>query len=91
MPDPNRQARGRLGGLTSWANTPNRSARTAPAVRANPSSIEWHLARLDAERFADATDQQKLEAAEAARRAYFARMAYKSAKARRRVPSGDAA
>ena len=79
-----RQLTGRLGGLLSWANTPDRSARTRPARSSSPSSIEWHLARLDPERFADATHQQKLAADEAARRAYFQRLAMRSAKARRR-------
>jgi hypothetical protein len=86
MPPPNRDRQaqfGRVGALESWSRTPDRTARTAPARHSGPSSIEWHLARLDAELFADATDEQKLAAAESARRAYFARLALKSAKARR--------
>lgn len=82
MPESVRQQAGRLGGLTSWANTPDRAARNAPAIRANPSSVEWHLAHLDAERFADASDAQRLAAAETARKLYFAKLAFKSARAR---------
>lgn len=78
------QLAGRVGGLASWANTPDRPARTAAARRHSPGGIDYHLERLDAARFADATDAQRLAAAEAARRAYFARLALKSAKARRR-------
>jgi len=84
-----RQQIGRYGGLKSWANTPDRNARTALARRRSPSNIEYHLDRLDAERFADATDAQRVAAAECARRAYFAELAMRSAQARRR--GGDAA
>jgi hypothetical protein len=86
-----RQTISRLGGYSSWANTPDRPARTRPARAASPASVEYFLARLDAERFAGATDAQKLAAAESARKAYFARMAMKSAKARRRGGPDDAA
>ena len=82
MPETIRQQIGRYGGLKSWARTKDRTARTAPARRAGPGSIEWHLTRLDPERFADATEAQKLAAAEAARRAHFAEMAMRSAKVR---------
>jgi len=77
------EAIGRYGGLKSWANTPDRTARTAPARRRSPSNVEYHLERLDPERFADATESQRLAAAEAGRRAYFAELAMKSARARR--------
>lgn len=81
---------GRYGGLKSWGNTRDRAERTEPARNAAPSSVQWHLDRLDPERFANATDEQKLAAAEAARRAYFAGLAMKSAKARRQG-GGEAA
>ena len=77
------QIAGRYGGLKSWSNTADRTARTAPARSAAPSSVEWHLARLDTERFANATDAQKLAAAESARKAYFVGLALKSARERR--------
>ena len=82
--------RGQLGGLTSWANTVDRTARTERARAAGPSSLEYHLKRLDADRFANATEAQRIAAAEAARRAYFARLALQSAASRRRR-GGDAA
>lgn len=78
------QQTGRIGGLTSWSRTADRTARTAPARNAGPASLDYHLERLDPERFADATDEQRLAAAEAARKAHFARLALKSARARRR-------
>ena len=77
-----RQQIGRAGGLESWARTVDRAARTANGRKAAPSDLEWHLARLDAERFADATEAQKLQAAEAAKKAYYARLAMKSARSR---------
>ena len=80
-----RQLAGRLGGLRSWANTPDRTARTAYARSRGPASIDYHLERLDPERFAGCTDAQRLAAAEAARKAYYTAIALKSAAARRKV------
>ena len=79
------QIGGRIGAYRSWANTPDRSARTEPARRSSPAGIDYHLARLDPDRFADASDDQRLAAAEAARRAHFAELTLKSARARRRA------
>ncbi len=84
-----RQTAGRYGAYKSWASTPDRTARTAPARRASPSSVDYWVDRLDPDLFADATDAQRLAAAEAARRAHFAGMALKSARARRRNAGGD--
>lgn len=75
---------GRAGGLESWARTVDRTARTAPARAKAPGELDYWLERLDPERFADATEAQRLAAADAARRAHFARLALASAKARRR-------
>lgn len=70
MPDPGRSAAGRLGAHTSWGNTANRSARTAPA-----------RAALDAKFLAQADgDAQR---AAHLRKAHFQRLAMKSAAARR--------
>ena len=77
------QLAGRVGGLKSWANTPDRTVRTAPGLRAGPGAVDYWLDRLDPERFADATDAQRVAAAECARRAHFAAMALKSAQVRR--------
>jgi hypothetical protein len=79
-----RQAWGQYGANVSWANTVDRSARTRTARRAGPGDIDWHLARLP-DAFKDASDKQRLAAAEASKRAYFQRLAIKSAAARRRA------
>lgn len=63
---------------TSWANTPNRTARTANA-----------RAALDAKFLAQASGDP-VRAAHL-RRAYFKRLALKSAQARRRAGDPDAA
>lgn len=68
---------GVVGAEQSWANTKDRSARTAPA-----------RAALDAKFLAEADGDPTR--AEHLRRAYFRRLALKSAQARRRV-GGDAA
>lgn len=81
---------GRVGGLRSWANTADRTGRTLQARRSSPSSVEYHLDRLDPEKFAGATEAQRLAAAEAARKAYFAGLALKSAETRRRRSDGAA-
>jgi hypothetical protein len=73
-----------IGAHESWARTPDRTARTANGRKAGPNALEWHLARLDPERFADASDAQREAAAESARRAYFQRLAIASHEARRR-------
>jgi hypothetical protein len=61
-----RKLLGRIGGYKSWANTEDRTARTAPGRAA-------FLARFD-----DAPDP------EAAKRAYFAELSLKAARARQR-------
>ena len=46
---------GSIGGLTKWFHTRDRTeCATAPARKASPSDVEYHLARLDPEIFADA-------------------------------------
>lgn len=66
-----------------WSRVPDRAAQTSKARASSPAHVEWHLARLDPEKFADATDEQKLAAAESARKAYFARLTIKAVEARR--------
>jgi hypothetical protein len=91
-PNPTRQSIGRIGALESWARTVDRAARTAKARRAGPGGIDYFLDQLDPERFATASDQQKLDAADALRRAYFARLALRSAQVRsKRAGTKDAA
>jgi len=69
-PDPIRQLIGSIGGNTSWANTADRSARTKPARDA----LE--------KKFLDQADGDPVRAGHL-RKAYFARLALKSAQARR--------
>ncbi len=79
MPDPVRQLTGSIGAHTSWANTTDRTARTAPA-----------RAALEA-KFLEQADGDPVRAAHL-RKAYYARLALKSAQARRaRAGRGDAA
>lgn len=68
---------GRIGAHTSWANTKDRTARTAPA-----------RAALE-QRFLDQADGDPVRAAHL-RKAYYQRLALKSAQARRaRKGGGD--
>jgi len=66
-----RSIRGQIGAHTSWANTKNRTARTAKARNAFEDKF---LAEADGDP----------DRAESLRKAYFARLAFKSAQARRR-------
>lgn len=75
MPSPfsaERRLAARIGAEVSWANTPNRSARTAPA-----------RAALDAKFLAEAGGDP-VRAAHY-RKAYFCKLALKSAQSRRRA------
>ena len=76
MPESQASSWGRLGAHISWANTTNRTARTAPA-----------RAALD-QRFLDEADGDPVRAAHL-RKAYYQRLALKSAQARRARSAGD--
>ncbi|HEV2779108.1 MAG TPA: hypothetical protein VGX25_06855 [Actinophytocola sp.] len=70
---------GRLGAHTSWANTDDRSARTAPARAAFLDRFEREVdpdGQLD--------PRERGIRAEHARKAYFTRLSLRSAKARAR-------
>jgi hypothetical protein len=69
---PERTLAARIAAHESWAHTPNRSARTAPA-----------RAALD-QKFLDAADGDPIRAAHL-RKAHFARLALKSAQSRRKA------
>lgn len=71
---------GRIGALESWARTTDRAARTRPGFRRSPASIEYWLDRVDPE--GRMGRENRLKAAEAARRAYMLRLAEASARAR---------
>jgi hypothetical protein len=77
-----RSLAGRIGAHTKWAKTSDRTAATAPARRA-------FLDRFEREVDPDGvlSPQERGRRAESARKAYFTRLALKSAHARR----GDAA
>ncbi|MFN8192599.1 MAG: hypothetical protein U0R78_19655 [Nocardioidaceae bacterium] len=68
---------GRVGAHVSWANTKDRSARTAPA-----------RAALE-QRFLDEADGDPIRA-QHVKKAHFARLALKSAQARRKSKGGAA-
>jgi hypothetical protein len=70
---------GRLGALSSWAKTENRSARTAPARR---KMLERFEREVDPGN--QLTPAERAKRAEFAREAHFTRLAMKSAQARRR-------
>ncbi|RFZ42689.1 hypothetical protein MSS4_04654 [Mycobacterium marinum] len=72
-----RSQAGRIGAHRSWANTENRSARTAPG-----------RAKFEA-KFLEAAGGDPLRA-ESLRRAHYAEMAFKSARARKRHSGGAA-
>ncbi len=73
----------RLGAHESWAHTPDRSARTAPAREAFNDRFEREV---DPERVLP--PEERARRAEHARKAYFTRLALASAKARREAAAG---
>lgn len=75
----------RAAAFVSWGNTVDRSARTANARKAAPGSLDHWIAKLDPERFADATPNQIRDAAIAMRKAHFARLGAASVAARRKA------
>jgi hypothetical protein len=82
-----RSLRGKLASYESWANTKDRTARTAPGRAAQLARFE-KLVDPDGTMPAEA----RAKAAEAAKQAHYSRMALLSAKARRaRRGGGEAA
>lgn len=77
--------RAQLAAHTSWAKTENRSARTAPARAALDAKFEREV---DPEGTLPPAERAKRAAN--ARKAYFARLALKSAQARRARKGGAA-
>lgn len=75
-----RALRARLAAHTSWANTSDRAARTAPARRA---SLERFGAQVDPDGVLPAGERARR--AESARRAYFTSLALRSSRARART------
>lgn len=73
-----RSLRGQVAAHTSWARTDDRAARTAPARQA---ALDRFERQVDPEGLLLPAERAKR--AESARKAYFAALALKSAKARR--------
>jgi hypothetical protein len=77
-----RTLRARVGAYASWAQTADRSARTAPARKAALDRFEREV-----DPNGELTPQERAKRAEYSRKAYFARLALRSAQARRRRAS----
>ena len=76
-------AAARLAAHESWARTPDRAARTAPAARGLLARFE----REARDRLGPAaSDQQVAAAADSARKAHYARMSAAGVAARRTAP-----
>ena len=75
-----RSLRGQIAAHSSWAHTENRSARTAPARQAMLGKFEQ---QVDPDGVL--TPAERALRAENARKAYFSRLALKSAQSRRRA------
>ena len=73
-----RKLRAQIAVQTSWANTSNRSARTAPARDASAARFEKQARELHP----NASDTQIRQAAAALAKAHMARMTLKSAQTR---------
>lgn len=78
-----RALRARLAAHASWANTPNRAARTAAARAALADRFER---QVDPEGAMDPVERAKR--AESARKAFYTRLAYRSVQARRAKAAG---
>jgi hypothetical protein len=80
-----RSQRGQIAALTSWVNTDNRAERTAPARRKFDERFDREVDPNN-----ELTPAERAKRAETARKLYFAKLAFKSAKARRARAGGDA-
>lgn len=76
--------RAEIGAHTSWANTVDRSARTAPARKAMLDKFEQQVDPNN-----ELTPGERALRAEHARKAHFKRLALKSAQARRKTAELD--
>lgn len=77
-----RTQRARIAAHTSWANTSDPPARTAPARDAARAVLLDQFER-QVDPYGELPEAERARRAESARRAYFQRLAYKSARARR--------
>jgi hypothetical protein len=74
-----RRLASQLGAHLSWANTPDRSARTLPARLALLEKFE-----READPHNQLTPAERVKRAESLRKAYYAKLALKSVQSRRR-------
>jgi len=81
-----RKLRAQLGAEMSWANTTDRTARTAPGSRAAEARFEKQARELHP----DADDSLIAKVAENLRRAHFRRMGLASATKRRKAREAQA-
>lgn len=81
-----RSLRAEIAAHESWAKTDDPSARTAPARAAFLKRFEDHV-----DPYGVLDPAERARRAESKRRAYFKRLALKSAQARRRSAGGEAA
>ena len=79
MPNSTQSLAGRIGAHASWANTDDRTARTAPARQA---FADRFAREVDPDN--ELSEAERAIRAEHARKAYFLGLALKSAKARRK-------
>lgn len=70
---------GKVGAYTSWANTPNRAARTAPGRRAADARFD----RLVVEKHGQLPPAEHAKCVEAMRAAFYAELTLKSVRARK--------
>ena len=80
--DFNYRESGRLGGLTGWANTANRSARMEHVRRNSPAHTDWHARRLGLD--PNSLFKEELARCETDRRRYYAELRAASARALKR-------
>jgi hypothetical protein len=80
MTTPARSLAARVGAHESWARTPDRAARTAPARQAFNARFEALVDPHD-----ELPPQVRAAQAESARKAYFARLSLAAANKRRRT------
>lgn len=84
LPASERRLRAQLAAHTSWANTTDRTRRTAPGRAA---AMERFYDEVDPERALPPDERERR--ANSARKAYFAGLALKSAQARRRKAAAN--
>jgi hypothetical protein len=84
-----RSMRGRIAVTTSWANTPDPSARTQPARDKFDATFEKQVIELAAKRGEVLSPDEIRRRAGYLRSAHFQRLAYKSARARKKRAGSD--